>query len=39
MDSWTNQAGYPVIHVDTNTQENSMIITQVRGCVCIMQYF
>lgn len=29
MSSWTNQAGYPVIHVDTNTHKNSMIITQV----------
>lgn len=34
MRSWTDQAGYPVIHVETNNSDNSLIVTQV---CCIFQ--
>lgn len=29
MNSWMNQAGYPVIYVETNNNDNCLIVTQV----------
>lgn len=29
MRSWTDQAGYPVIYVETNTSDKSLVVTQV----------
>lgn len=29
MRSWTDQAGYPVIHVETNNSDGRLVVTQV----------